>query len=1477
MGIQISVRFPGQAETIEFKAPQAGVSFNVTPQDAINYFAGKGLKPTFAWQDMLADEHDKAFTVAKMMRVDLMADVRNAVDDAISTGKSLNWFRNELEPTLIANGWWGKQDVVDPLTGKVVTAQLGSARRLELIFRTNMQTSYSVGHWNQIQANKELQPWIMYDAVDDSRTRPEHQALDGKVLPADSEFWNSHFPPNGWNCRCGVVQMTDSELTEYGLTPSKPPKIRYRTWKNPRTGISRKVPRDLDPGWDHNPGIGYHEKAQALLSEKIAQLPEDMAKAALAARKAEAKAKAAYQSQTAAKAAHNALAKEQGVLAQARAIESAKQRAAASQIQAISETKVQYLSAALNQVQGTKAYATMKPTEVLALIKDKAVKAKASASIAHYKQSSIKGKKPSAAAQAAFDDLPGEAQKAITAEIESKSVIIQQKKAAQAALVDIAANPKGQKLKTSALNEKLAGKALADVDDPVALLKAVEDQAAAVQAKASQSAALSGYKGKILEDKIPTPAQKKAFDALTPSEQNDFLLKVGTAKIEVDAFKVGYVKAYATKPTANEIKGFIKANKKTKKETLDFLKTKEPKPSVAPVGVEPASAKALPAKAPDYDDLTVEEKYRAMYKVSGADAWLPPDSKAFKNLSLQDKDDLLAELEGIFEEMLDDDPIQAAQYYINKQAAAGYAWKIKAKPKPKPKPKLAPIAPVGDVEDWSKKPLTKTGAQKGSNTGGFYQDTESGEKWYVKTPSGEDVARNEVLAAKLYEAAGIEVPDLHLVSVEKGRVSIASRIVDGITENKAAVTRGTLTGQNDGFAVDAWLANWDVTGLGFDNLVVKGSRAIRVDVGGSLRYRAQGGMKGAAFGDVVDEIDSLRDAATNPQSAAAFAKVKKADIEAGVSRIAAVSDDDITRMVNDWGPRDATERAALTKTIIARKNDLLKRYPSATKAKPVPAPKTGIGVSKAEQKAISEARQNGVSIPTDGGDIEDQAVLLWREADAAGNLRTHAQLKLIGDAAAKMDARLGSLIKKGAAPSVTSQADDSVVTAIKGILTNPELRAKDIERATMAIDAIRSASSAVSAAVQAGDLAVAANAAFIKHYKPWSDWFKKIKSRGAGGKHADIAPPPGTFSPASLPKAKAKAPSVKEIAFEAKTGGFTQKTIIKGRAVDKGQRNWQGTDYFEAEIDGSTVRYWPNSDNTPFALRGRVEIIAKGQAISASNAPFSVLEKLGINGKRATKLDREELYLIQIGNHRNSPAFKRIATSGEAQTTRVRKLREQLKKETGVDPSKMGSYDPEGAYQAFGHGYKHTWRPDLDGPEWVKFQKEYSLYHRNTGNMDMPDVIDAVLNSGGKMTPTTDKLRRGIPISGMSPSADMGTGGASYFFTRIVSSRNKTRAGFYWKSRQVSRLDAISYDHDAFGQTKDGYVAQNRRTGVDQWKDAASNGSNETIFKNGLSLFDDLEKIVTSSATQRRSVIDAFKRHGYKTFPDGRALEDVIK
>jgi len=58
---------------------------------------------------------------------------------------------------------------------------------------------------------------LQYRTAGDDKVRPEHAALNGVTLPMSDPFWETYYPPNGWNCRCTVVQVRKSK---YPLTPT---------------------------------------------------------------------------------------------------------------------------------------------------------------------------------------------------------------------------------------------------------------------------------------------------------------------------------------------------------------------------------------------------------------------------------------------------------------------------------------------------------------------------------------------------------------------------------------------------------------------------------------------------------------------------------------------------------------------------------------------------------------------------------------------------------------------------------------------------------------------------------------------------------------------------------------------------------------------------------------------------------------------------------------------------------------------------------------------------------------------------------------------------------------------------------------------------------------------------------------------------------------------------------------------------------
>ena len=76
---------------------------------------------------------------------------------------------------------------------------------MEVIYRTNMQNAYMAGRWQELQDNRAAMPYLQYTAVMDNRTRPLHRELHGQVYHIDDPFWDTFYPPNGFNCRCTVT------------------------------------------------------------------------------------------------------------------------------------------------------------------------------------------------------------------------------------------------------------------------------------------------------------------------------------------------------------------------------------------------------------------------------------------------------------------------------------------------------------------------------------------------------------------------------------------------------------------------------------------------------------------------------------------------------------------------------------------------------------------------------------------------------------------------------------------------------------------------------------------------------------------------------------------------------------------------------------------------------------------------------------------------------------------------------------------------------------------------------------------------------------------------------------------------------------------------------------------------------------------------------------------------------------------------
>lgn len=264
----------------------------VEPKDAVAAFQKrKLLLPSFAWQDVFQDEHGRGFAVAGVQRLDILQAFQDEIDKAIKQGSSLAQFRDAIRPALTAKGYWGDVEVTDPDTGEKRITKFDD-RRLRTVYDTNMRQSFAAGRWSRIEANRDTQPLIAYRTQEDEHVRASHRPWDWVVLPIDDPFWDTHFAPNGWGCRCycfGISQRGLAKMQRAGVkVKTTAPKIDWITYVNPRTGEVVPVPRGIDPGFGYNPG----KERDAELHEQI--LRKAMLRSPLASATAVAQAQRDY-------------------------------------------------------------------------------------------------------------------------------------------------------------------------------------------------------------------------------------------------------------------------------------------------------------------------------------------------------------------------------------------------------------------------------------------------------------------------------------------------------------------------------------------------------------------------------------------------------------------------------------------------------------------------------------------------------------------------------------------------------------------------------------------------------------------------------------------------------------------------------------------------------------------------------------------------------------------------------------------------------------------------------------------------------------------------------------------------------------------------------------------------------------------------------------------------------------------------------
>ena len=228
----------------------ASAAYMNLPFDAaIAFFRAKLNLPVETWDEIWAAMHGRAFTVAGAMEADVLESFRVAVDKAISTGSTLGEFKKDFNRIVEKTGWGFN----------------GSAAwRAAVIYNTNVTVAYQRGHWLAMTDPDvvKVRPYLRYVKSSSADPRPEHMRWANLVLPWDDPWWDTHYPPNGWGCKCGVVSMSEREvqrMVDSGVNVARTaPEIEYYDYDDKARDRIIQVPKGIDPGWDYNVGkVGF--------------------------------------------------------------------------------------------------------------------------------------------------------------------------------------------------------------------------------------------------------------------------------------------------------------------------------------------------------------------------------------------------------------------------------------------------------------------------------------------------------------------------------------------------------------------------------------------------------------------------------------------------------------------------------------------------------------------------------------------------------------------------------------------------------------------------------------------------------------------------------------------------------------------------------------------------------------------------------------------------------------------------------------------------------------------------------------------------------------------------------------------------------------------------------------------------------------------------------------------------------------------
>lgn len=213
------------------------VSSGFSFKEQVRYFEKKLNLPTNSYLDVIGAEHDYFFMVAGANRNEVLVTLREAVDEAIDKGLTLEEFRQRFDDVVAKTGW-----------------QYNGGRnwRTRIIYDTNVYGAYNRGRLQQhLDLADVLQYWE-YQHNMNEHPRQEHMDWDGLVLPASDPWWRYHYPIKAYGCHCTVIAHDEDDLAMLGKKVGTAPEIE---WEDKTVGVRSGNPRTVRIPKGYNVGF----------------------------------------------------------------------------------------------------------------------------------------------------------------------------------------------------------------------------------------------------------------------------------------------------------------------------------------------------------------------------------------------------------------------------------------------------------------------------------------------------------------------------------------------------------------------------------------------------------------------------------------------------------------------------------------------------------------------------------------------------------------------------------------------------------------------------------------------------------------------------------------------------------------------------------------------------------------------------------------------------------------------------------------------------------------------------------------------------------------------------------------------------------------------------------------------------------------------------------------------------------------------